>query len=755
MHLFYYPIADSYWLVLGVAAALLTIVVLVGPGRERVSLVRRLTLASIRCGIILLVALAMLRPTLVYTSTHKEKATLVLLIDQSRSMLVRDCLNNKTRWESIVATLQDSVPALRNLGRDFEIKAYAFDSQIHSLEVQDGKLVLPDSPTGRETAIGANLDDVLTQENGKRILGIVMLTDGRQQAPAPRDASPQDIAAKLRHQSYPVYPVVFGQSRGLGGVQDVAVTDFPPPASVFVKTEMAIHGEVKITGYVNRKIPVRLLMETPEGKMEEVDRKEIVATSDGQLLPVDFTYTPETAGNFKLTLEAVAQEGELVTTNNVQSSFVQVLKGGLHVLYIEGDLRVEQKFLRRSLDASRDIKVDSIRIDPRHLSETKPKNLKELFSQGKYDVYILGDVDSSAFDLPELEQLKATINRGKGLIMLGGFHSFGPGGYYDTPLEDVLPVKLDKWDRQRLDDDVIREDMHWPGPLRMQPTSRSLRHFVLTLAAGEKENAAAWAKLPPLEGANRFAGLKPGANVLAEADGKESEPLLISQEYGQGRVLAFGGDSTWRWCMRGFESAHKRFWRQVVLWLARKDQMNEGDVWVRLDNTRFFPGNRVEFTCGAQSSQNEPLADAEYHVEIVKPDNTRTPVVMIRSEDHAAGSFRETQLPGDYTIEVTATRAGAMLGRARTRFVVAQQDLELDNASADVDSMKGVAKSSAGEVIEPERLPRWLAELMKKTDYLDVKQETKKSLWDKWTFFLTVVALLTVEWYLRKRWGLV
>ena len=67
----------------------------------------------------------------------------------------------------------------------------------------------------------------------------------------------------------------------------------------------------------------------------EVWRKEITATADGQVLPVDFTYTPDTPGEFKVTLEAVPQPGELVTTNNQLSSFVQVLKGGLHVLYIE------------------------------------------------------------------------------------------------------------------------------------------------------------------------------------------------------------------------------------------------------------------------------------------------------------------------------------------------------------------------------------------------------------------------------------
>ncbi len=386
MHLSFYPLADNYWLVAVVAAALLAIVVLVGPGRDRVSLGRRLVLAGIRCGIILLIVLAMLRPTLVYTETQKKKATLVLLIDQTRSMLVRDSLNNKTRWDSLLATLERSVPALRNLGRDFEIKAYAFDAEIHPLEVKDGKLVLPDSPPGQQTAIGAALDDLLNRENGKRLLGIVLLTDGRQQAIAPRDASPQDIAARLRHQGYPVFPVVFGQSRGLGGVQDVAVIDFPPPAAVFVNTEMAIHGEIKISGYVNQPIPVRVLMEMPGGKMEVIAQKDVTATADGQLLPVEFTYTPKVAGEFKLTLEAVPQPGELVTTNNQQSSFVQVLKGGLHVLYIEGDLRVEQKFLRRSLDASRDIKVDSIRIDPHHVPETKPGDLLELFKPGKYDV---------------------------------------------------------------------------------------------------------------------------------------------------------------------------------------------------------------------------------------------------------------------------------------------------------------------------------------------------------------------------------
>ena len=49
------------------------------------------------------------------------------------------------------------------------------------------------------------------------------------------------------------------------------------------------------------------------------------------------------------------------------------------------------------------------------------------------------------------------------------------------------------------------------------------------------------------------------------------------------------------------ESAFKRFWRQIVLWLAKKDQAQEGSVWIRLAERRLAPSQRVEFSVGANS----------------------------------------------------------------------------------------------------------------------------------------------------------
>jgi hypothetical protein len=696
----------------------------------------------------------MLRPTLVYTQTTKDKATLIVLADQSRSLSVRDGLNGKSRWELLRSTLDDAAPALRDLAREFEVKAYAFDAQTHPAEVTKGRLRLPESPEGRETAIGAALADVLRQEAGKRLLGVVLLSDGAQRAVAPRDLPAQSAAAQLKHQGDRLFTVVFGQSRGLGAAQDVAITELIVSDDVFVKNELTVVGQVRIDGFVNRDVPVRMLFETSPGKMEIVAQQNVRATTDGQLVPVRFTYVPETDGEFKVTLEAAPQPGELVTTNNELSNFVNVLKGGLNVLYVEGSFRVEQKFIRRSLDASRDIKVDYVRLDPRH-PETRPGDLADLFRPGKYSVYIFGDVDSSAFGKDEtpLKNLAEAVSRGAGLIMLGGFHSFGPGGYYNTPLADVLPVVMDRLERQNFGDPV-RSDLHLPGPLRMEPTPLGLRHFALMLAATPQENLALWAKLPPLEGANHFQKLKPGAVVLADA-GQEQRPLLVAQSFGNGRVMAFAADSTWRWWMRGFEAVHKRLWRQLVLWLARKDQGSEGNVWVKLERRRFTAGDRVEFSVGA-NRDGTPVKGAEFKAEVVvPPKGNRAPALLVRQGEQMTGSFRDTQAEGDYAVEVTATEKGQLLGTARARFLVSPQDLELDNASADGDAMASLAKYTGGKLVLPEDLPDLIRRLAEDTEQLDVRQETKKTFWDTWTFFLTLVGVLGCEWYLRKRWGLV
>ena len=306
------------------------------------------------------------------------------------------------------------------------------------------------------------------------------------------------------------------------------------PQVVFVKNELNVEAVAQLEGFVGQDIVVQLAVETAPGKMEVVDSQRIRSDKNGDRLPVKTKFIPDTAGEKKISLKVAPQTGELVTTNNEVSTFVTVLDGGLKVLYLNGALQPDVKFLRRSLDASPDMNVELRTIDARK-PETRPKDFDELFQPGKFDVYILGDLDASAFTEQELAALAATVERGAGLIMLGGFHSFGPGGYAATPLAKVLPVEMNRLERQNFGE-AIRSELHLPEDSKpvMRPTHIGQSHSIMQLAPAA-DNKHAWEELPALDGANRLDHVRRAATVLAEtADG---HPLLI--------VPITGGAACW------------------------------------------------------------------------------------------------------------------------------------------------------------------------------------------------------------------
>jgi len=61
-----------------------------------------------------------------------------------------------------------------------------------------------------------------------------------------------------------------------------------------------------------------------------------------------------------------------------------------------------------------------------------------------YDCIILVNVPAETLSEPQMVALRDAVRlQGSGLVMVGGKHSFGPGGYQQTPVEEALPVSMD------------------------------------------------------------------------------------------------------------------------------------------------------------------------------------------------------------------------------------------------------------------------------------------------------------------------
>ncbi len=747
------PILDSYPAVLLLAALLLIVLLLVRPVRDRWFGRRNVLLLLLRTALILLLILAMLRPTRISTQTRPQSATLLLLYDRSRSMQVEDATRGVSRWVALTESLQASAAELKEISQNLDLRVYSFADQLQDTEVQEGKVRLPPRADGAQTNIGAALDEALRREMGKRLAAVILLSDGAQRTYDPR-VDLQQVARDLARRDCPLYTVIFGKPREQSQSRDISIENLQDQYTIFVKNELEIRGMLRVQGYVNQEIPVQVQVQGPDGQTQQLGPVQVSVSQDDSLAEFRFTYSPQQPGAYTLQFEAAPQPGELVVDNNRLTAYLTALDGGLRVLYLEANLLgPEQQILRRSIGASPDIQLDYRPIDPR-LRDQWPVDLSTEWQQ-PHDVYLIGDVDASALGEANLQQIADRIQAGKGLMMMGGLHTFGPGGYRNTPLAPLLPITMGRFERQELGPDApIREDLHLPGPLAMLPTRP---HFITRLAP-ESQNRERWQQLRPLAGANRFDSINPRANLLAES--QNGDPLLIAWQIGAGRVLIFAGDSTHRWWRFGQQQAHLRFWRQAMLWLGNKDELMRRDVWIRLARRRFRPGERIEFTAGARDTNGDVFQDATLTVELVSPNGQRSPVRLTREGEDWSGTWESLEEPGEYQMEVTAQVAGESIGQNSARFTVQDLDLELSDPAANPEQllqMSRVTQDAGGRGMTPEELPALLQKLRQEPPEMEIDVESKwrlgDSRWDAWTFFLVFVGLLTGEWFLRKEMG--
>ena len=747
----------SWAFVAVVTLALAAVLLAVPPDRTRISGGRRLWLVALRLAAFLALVGCMLRPTLVSTRKARQQATVLVLADTSESMTVADVAGGGTRWEALTRALEAARSAAADLvaDGDFEIAAWTFDRELHPV-VPKGDDPFPlaawrDTATADETAIGSAVDEALRTAGGKRLAGVIVLSDGAQHAYAPRDLPPQSAARNVDEAGVPLWSVTFGQQRGGGQGRDAAVVNLSVAETVYLENKLEVAGRVRLEGLAGRSVPVVLLAENAEGKLEEVDRTTVQTAGETGEESVRLEWTPQALGERKLTLQVAAQDGEVVLTNNQLSTFVTVVDGGLKVLYLEGALRVEQRFLRRVLAASPDMQVDFRWISTSRRDRWPVDLGRDL--EARYDVFLIGDLDASALRPADLETIRERVDEGAGIGLLGGFHSFEAGGWASSALGPLVPFEADRLARQPFDEPV-REGLHLRGPLTMLPDPRFGAVSILRLGEPGGDLRAAWAKLPPLAGANRLGRLTATTKPLAVT--AEGQPLLVAREFGAGRVLAFAADSTWRWAMQGAAEEHRRFWRQLVLWLARKDDAEADSLWVRLAQRRIPPGSPLEFDAGITGPEGRPRTDVPLEAVVVSPTGQSRPVRIVPAGETFSGTVSGCDDPGDWTLVVRGRPPGAAepLERA-TRFTVFRQDLELANPRANPLLMRQLAEATTGGVRLPEELPAIFEEIAARPAEYESREQWSLRPWDTWPMLLLLAGCLTAEWYLRKKWGLV
>ncbi len=165
--------------------------------------------------------------------------------------------------------------------------------------------------------------------------------------------------------------------------------------------------------------------------------------------PVDLR---QGVNHYALTLQAGADGGfrdfrvqvdplsaDVFYQNNQLSAFNQVV-GPPRVLVVS-QTDEESQYLVQAL-TEQGLTVDLARPDG------LPTGVAALVG---YASVILDDVPATQLSPSRMEALQSYVrDLGRGLIAVGGSDAYGPGGYFQTPLEETLPVDMQIRDQQRL-----------------------------------------------------------------------------------------------------------------------------------------------------------------------------------------------------------------------------------------------------------------------------------------------------------------
>ncbi len=739
---------------------------------------QRHVLLALRWAAILLVITLLFRPVLSHRNLFAEKPALVFLMDRSASMSIADDASGLTRFNRARDKLTQWT---KNLDDQFRLSTIAF---AEAAEPLDGPLDLPGlSPTGRATSISRALAAVSHQFAPAEVAAVVLLSDGINNSAG----NPAEMARSL---NVTVHTVGVGAGlRGNPSYRDIQVTGIDCPDRMLLGNMARIAGSIEAVGLAGRVVQAFL---DEDGR--QIAQCELTLDDTEGSQQAAFEFRPTVKGRHNYTVRVEPVEGERIVENNQRSAIATVVEAGIRVLYIEGTLRAEYGALvDRFLSKDPDLEFCAlVQTRPNvFLRRTNMSGLQLTAIPGdqesidKFDVFIFGDIDSTYIRPAQQEMFLKRIRAGAGLVMLGGYHSLGPGGYGATPLGNVLPVALGNREIGQYTESFL--PVLTPDGVR-HPIMANIGDFFPT-AQGEAKTPG----LPPLEGCTRVEGARPGATVLAtlpagaisllkKGTGSEpthknvaengsrevpvpfvqqaAMPVLAVCPVDRGRAAVFTADTTRRWQQgpRALdrESPFLRFWGQVVRWLAARGEAVDAHAGATAstDKAVYQPGETIQLSAVVRNRDGQGAQNATVVAVVKRPDGKSDRVTLTAApgpSGHYAGTL-EPRLAGRYEFVVEAKAGELALASEKIFAEVGRRNLEFEQLDLNEKMLSAIASAAAGRYVTLAAADHLIEQLDRQQRSKTVMVETRLY-WPPgvWTLFVVV---LTTEWILRRKYQL-
>ncbi|MGK0383458.1 MAG: hypothetical protein ACJAVL_000182 [Bacteroidia bacterium] len=649
-------------------------------------------LAAVRGVVIFILVVLLIGPLIKSTTKLTEKPIVVIAQDNSSSIpLNSDSAFYRTEYLKGLAALRTS------LSGDYEVRSYVFGNEVTETETtdfSDGRTDMSD--------LFEELDNVYANRN---VGAVILASDGLYN----RGRDP--IYSPL-HLNTPIYSVALGDT---SIKRDVILKKVDHNRYAYLGNEFPVEITIKAEKFQGQSVTVKL---SDENGILWEQRVNINSNSFRKVLSAKLK--AEVPGLNRIRASVSVLSGELSRSNNTQDFFVEVLDGRQKVLILAANPHPDIAAIKRSISGNDNYEVDAFVIGERE------------FNTEQYDLIILHQLpQTGGRGRTEMDKVRAStvpvfcIVGGKTDLRWFNDMNFGLQIKAASQSKNqVLPVFAKGFSLFTLDENVRRMLQRYP-PLNAPFGEYSASGSAQTLF-------------------NQRIG-----NV------ETKNPLLLFNDNSGRKAGVLVGDGIWRWRIRDFEEngSHVIFdgmLSKVVQFLALKTDKSLFRVTTK---NRYNEDEAVVFNAELYNETYEPVNEPEVDLTITDEEGKVYDYKFNRTDNAYrlnAGSFKE----GNYRYKAQVSNGGKVL-ESKGQFMVAALKLETTRTTADHSLMYKLANGSGGELVYPRELDK-LAEAIKARD--DIRNVVYEQTWFKeaihlkWLFFL-ILALLSLEWFVRKRNG--
>lgn len=360
----------------------------------------------LRAALLTLLTVALARPEFRVRSAGSD---VVVVVDRSRSMPPRAEANA----EELIRLLEPQ----RRPGDRLGVISFGREPRVDMPLSADGRFSgFTSSVDGEASNLSSALDaagELIPSDRAGRVL---VLSDGRATGLDSRAA-----ARRLTARGIPVDVRFIGREEVS---RDVAVTSLAVPPTVAANEPFLVTATIKATSA--SRATLTLLR---NGKALARTEREL---SQGSTV-ITFRDLIEKPGLGAYELRAVA-EGDGVPENDI----------GRAVVRVEGPPRVLLITDKPTGTLAKTLAESNLALE---IMQPAPLTMQRLEGVG---AVVLEDVEAGRLSENGLHVLAQFVKEaGGGLVMTGGKHSFGEGGYRKSPVEELLPVSLEVREEQR------------------------------------------------------------------------------------------------------------------------------------------------------------------------------------------------------------------------------------------------------------------------------------------------------------------